>query len=139
MPPADTDRRLRRLVAKLAAASAEDVETILDDLEPRQRTVVSSLLAEYLGGETAPAVQATEPASLAFAGFSSWLTLRLTNSAEPGVAGSQPASFSMTPTAMTGLREAAAILGAQTSDHAPPVETSAGWLGSLTRRLQARP
>lgn len=139
MPPVSADRRLRRLVAKMAGASAEDVGTILDELEPAQRAVVTNLLAEYLAGESGSAPLPARPELPLISGLSPWLSARLASADRSSSAGSEAERFTMTPGAAAGLREAAAILSARASKRPAPDEASAGWLTSFTRRLQARP
>jgi hypothetical protein len=94
LPP--SDRRLRRLVAEIAAAPPADVEDILDRLEPGARDAARQLLARYLGAVDAP------PAP----GLSPWLAQRLGHPRPPK---SVPIkAFVMTPHAVSALKAAAA-------------------------------
>ena len=113
MRPPEAERTLRRLVARLAAADVEDVDLVLDGLEPAQRDEVRDLLAQY-GAKSVdfapvppPQPVPEPPPQIAtgptFVGFSPWVTSRLT--AEEAV------RVRMTPAALAALRRAALSMG----------------------------
>lgn len=116
MPPSPLDRALRRLVARLAEATAEDREAVLSDLSAEDQEEIARLLAAYRGldvGSTAP----TAPANAwTDAGFSPLLVARLDAPAGFGMRiPSPPASADfprqagpeLTPLALEALRECA--------------------------------
>lgn len=89
MPSPASDRNLRRVVAKLAAADPEDVDLVLEALDDDQRREVRQLLDAYGAGplaltSTASAPQAIAPSPEAapdlshLAGLSPWLAERMT-------------------------------------------------------------
>lgn len=89
MPPAASDRALKRLVADLAAQRAEDVEAVLDQLDARQREKVQAMLASYLGPIEPPVDP--EPVNVRrtidyakIDGLSPWLAARLHRSQSAG-------------------------------------------------------
>lgn len=156
MPP--PDRELRRLVADLAAASADDVEEILADLDDGQRTRVRVMLADYLGEpvgipKAPPPPEGSPPPPVVIAalvGLSPWLGARLARSVEPGLGISgrrrdaradvrEPfMTFSMTPTALAALQSAAR--GLQPVGEPTPVPSSyVGWRERLARLVVSRP
>ena len=120
------DRSLRRLVAELATVAPEDIETVLDDLDPPQRRQFQALMAEYLGQpvaaplapEVAPVAGPSAPP-----GLSPWLAARI----------DEPESFAMAPAARTALRACAASLEPEEAPGSPPREP-VNWLDRLLRR-----
>jgi len=110
------ERSLRRLVARLAAAEPDDVQQVLDALEPAQQAEVRALLEAYvaspapdIGPAPSPA-PAPEPAPVAdvshLAGLSPWLAGRVAaaDGVDVGEAGR------MTPGARAALAQAARSL-----------------------------
>ncbi|HWE45795.1 MAG TPA: hypothetical protein VG407_07180 [Caulobacteraceae bacterium] len=97
----DPDRALKRLVAKLAQATADDVEAILRELDTQARERVQSLLAACHGETSLPVDHGR--AHLKRRDLSPWLRDRLLGSA----------GREMTPTALAALQEAAASLPAR--------------------------
>lgn len=154
MPP--PDRELRRLVADLAAASADDVEEILADLDDGQRARVRAMLADYLGEpvgipKAPPPPEPPPPVVIAaLVGLSPWLGARLARSVEPGLGISgrrrdpradvrEPfMTFSMTPTALAALQSAARDL--QPAGEPAPVPSApyVGWRERLARLVVSR-
>ena len=119
MPRRRPDLDLRRLVARLAAATPEDVEAILGALEPEQRRSVVSLLEAYAGGE-APKPKPRRPrpppaeGPPRIPGLSPWLAVRLRQGQGDSpkgprrVLGNPGALAAMTPAALQALRTCAA-------------------------------
>jgi len=106
------ERNLRRLVAKLATAEPDDVDMVLESLDPAQRREVRALLDAYAPAQLQiappPALQPPAPAPVAadishLAGLSPWLAERAA-----GVGG----AFRMTPAALAALAHAAKALPA---------------------------
>jgi hypothetical protein len=97
MPP---DRELRRMVVDLASLRPDDVEAVLDKLDPSQRKKVEVLLREFsafgFGGSAAP--HSARADAIDGARVSSWLLGRT----DPDCAEAR-----MTPLARSTLREAA--------------------------------
>jgi hypothetical protein len=141
MPFPQSERALRRLVADLARAPAEDIEAVLADLEPVHRARVQALIVDYLGGSPKPTAQ---PAALRgrdyskVAGLSPWLAERL-GAAEPArrsgllhrkaAAEAPSAAFAMTPAAQQALRQCAAAV--------PMRETRRGLFARFRKRTTA--
>ena len=120
MPLPSNDRALRRLVADLALAPREDIDAVLDELEPRHRQAVQSLVAELLGSDADAVAREDEGAAAAARrlGLSPWLASLVTDGvaqpersghAMPGV-GRSLADFTPTPTALAALRACVAEL-----------------------------
>lgn len=125
------ERALRRLVADLSQAQAEDVAAVLAQLDPSQRHKVEALLAAYRGGATVTPIQTVAHAPAGpepetpeiFEGVSPWLAARLGERralrlAEAGL------DHAMTAPAVAALRAVAGEVGPQAS--APlvtPIET----------------
>jgi hypothetical protein len=140
------ERALRRLVARLAAAAPEDVDLVLEALDPDQRDEVRALLDAY-GEPTAEAVEpphvevptvqpaTPEPDALLLEGLSPWVAERVA-SALGGANGA--AGGRMTPAALDALAEAA---GALPPDASPALEMATperrrrtgplAWMGRL--------
>jgi len=121
MPPRPSDQALKRFIAELAEATDDDIEAVLAQLEPQQRSRARALLDGYQGGILA------EPVSNARVeggrqDLSPWLLERLQ---EKGSARSS--SFRMTPAATAALRAAVADLHI-----ASPVKTSTNAVKSGT-------
>ncbi len=127
------ERSLRRLVLKLSKATDDDVELVLESLEPSHRLEVSRLLAAIRLSDpfTSPQPTAAPPdvAPVAatprtpdrFAGFSPWLGARLAAADDP--AGSRP--FRMTTAVLATIGPIAqALPPAATSEDRPPGATS---------------
>jgi hypothetical protein len=97
MPP---DRELRRMVVDLASLHADDVEAVLDRLDPSQRRKVEILLREFsafgFGGATA--AHSARADAIDRARVSSWLLGRT----DPDCTEAR-----LTPLARSTLREAA--------------------------------
>lgn len=124
MPLPPSDRALRRLVAEVAGAAPEDLQAILDELEPAQRERVLQLLRGYAGAPDAGAMTAgSATLRRVVDGASPWLAARLeaagaparTAPRRPGGPGSPPLTtavvdFAMTPHALEALRRAATAL-----------------------------
>jgi hypothetical protein len=72
MPPATSDRELRRIVANLAFLEPHDVAAVMGDLDAKQRQTVERLLREFPGFALPPAVEGCDTTRL-----SSWLAQRL--------------------------------------------------------------
>jgi hypothetical protein len=104
MSSASSERALRRLVAELAEAAPEDVEAVLEGLQPDQRAQVRSLLMSYSGeppaDQPAPARRKVETEDLR---LSPWLRARL-RASDAGE------GFAMTTAAGQALRHAASLL-----------------------------
>ena len=109
------ERSLRRLVARLAAAEPDDVQQVLDALEPAQQAEVRGLLEAYAAPASAalapsPSPAATpEPRPVAdvshLVGLSTWLAQRAAaDGVDVGEAGR------MTPGARAALAQAARSL-----------------------------
>lgn len=96
MAASGSNRALRALVAELADLGDIDLESILADLEPGERSHLLELMAEYRTGEARPDAETGRAPEL-----SPWLNDRLTAPAPPGV----------TPEATDALRQAAADRG----------------------------
>jgi hypothetical protein len=117
MPPSSPDRALRRLIARLAEASAEDREAVLADLSPGEQEEVAQLLASYRGLDIGPTARPPAPtAAWTHAGFSPTLIARLESTAgfgmripsPPSEAGFQrPTGPELTPKTLDVLRECA--------------------------------
>lgn len=148
MPPSPPDRALRRLIARLAEATADDREAILGDLSPEEQEVVSRLLADYRGldiGSLSPP-PATPSTAWATYGFSAQMIARLEAPAGFGMRiPSPPASADfarqaapeLTPRALEALRDCARQIRLQFDSPAPVVTTPRSE-GGLFRRLFAR-
>jgi hypothetical protein len=119
MRPSDRERQLRRLVAKLSMALPEDVDAVLDQLDPQQQAALRALLADLSGEPIDQAVSSAGRAERQIAipsGISPWLSARLEDRAhrfEADAAGDAelvaraPADFAMTDTAREALRSVA--------------------------------
>lgn len=96
MPPATSDRELRRLVANLAFLEPHDVAAVMADLDATQRQNVERLLREFPGFAVPPAVEGCDTTRL-----SPWLAQKL-----------QPESpdCAMTNAARDALRDCAIAL-----------------------------
>ncbi|HEY2710715.1 MAG TPA: hypothetical protein VGI95_21930 [Caulobacteraceae bacterium] len=112
MPALPSDRALRRLVAELATATPEDIEHVLDQLEPRHRQGVQSLVDELFGGAVrtvhSPATEAVIAAGRR-AGVSPWALARLEGGTGPLPAG-VAAGVTISPVALQALRSCVAEL-----------------------------
>lgn len=147
--PRAPDLALRRIVADLAQAPIEDVEAVLEELEPRQRERVHTLLLEYHGEITPPLPKREAPAAKAVAvvsaipGLSPWLAVRLEHSAlatlvandEDGAGSAvlsldQVRAWRMTPAALAALQDVAREV--QPEIPAPP-------MGPAPRGRRSRP
>lgn len=118
------DRPLRRMVAKLARASEEDIQSVLAGLEEKQRETVEALLAAYRG--QTPARTSTSPAAPAIditAGLSSWLALRV----QPIESDSSHPIVQMTPGAILALQDAAREHAAEGVVASPPPASAPFW------------
>lgn len=108
------ERDLERAVAGMARLHPDDVEAILDSLEPHERRRVQALLAGPDAAETiAEPAPAQEP-KWAYEGVSPWLLDRI----DPeGKAGRRPGRgfVLMTPASTEALRTAAAPFRADTN------------------------
>jgi hypothetical protein len=127
------DRGLRRLVAELATAAPEDLDSILEGLEAPQRRTVTGLLAAYAGAAEAPEKPRAPPQPAATpppprtAGLSPWLALRLRQGPRAAAAADPAGTWlgasaarrapgrivARTPAALRALRACAASLEAQ--------------------------
>jgi hypothetical protein len=113
------ERSLRRLVTRLAAAEPDDVQQVLDALEPAQQAEVRALLDAYdaptVATQPAPPPAPAEPAPVRdtshLAGLSAWLAQRVAAADEPGTA----AAGRMTSGALTALAQAARALPPETT------------------------
>jgi hypothetical protein len=129
MPPARSDRALRRLVAELARAHPDDVAAVLAELEPTPRERVQALIGAYLGQAPPEQVvetlepQAAEAADALGLGLSPWLARRVRGEEAPDGGRSADASR-MTQTAQSALRAAAEELA--------PAHAASGPLPPLT-------
>ena len=107
-----SDRALRRLVAGLATAGADDVASILGELDARQRSTVEAMLDELSGrSPVSAAVPKPAPAPVArgeweIDGVSPWLAARLAG-AGGDLAAAPVDPFALTPEALKALRAAA--------------------------------
>jgi hypothetical protein len=127
------ERSLRRLVLKLSKATDDDVELVLESLEPSHRLEVSRLLAAIRLPDplTSPLPPAAPPDLTPvaapprdpeqFAGFSPWLGTRLAVAEDP--AGTSP--FRMTTAVLATIGPIAqALPPSATSEDRPPGVTS---------------
>ena len=105
MPALHSDRSLRRLVADLAKARAEDVEAVLAELDAGQRRRVLDMLGAYTGSQEKAQGFAEASPGLMIEGLSSGLGERLAQAARP--AGSTGSPFELTPAAAEALRSSA--------------------------------
>ena len=127
------DHRLRRLIANLSKARAIDIEAVLAQLEPSQRSRVEDLLTAYAPaagaakGRSQPA--RNEEAAL-LDGLSPWLRARLQaadsrkGSLGAGFEGAGAWASAMTPTARAALADCVAETPPQrraASDPPPPL------------------
>jgi len=121
MPPRQSERTLRRLIADLAERPRADVRAVLADLAPEQRARAEKLLADFRGTATPP-TRAEPAASIDTEGLSPWLAARLrTATGDPAAV-----DFAMTPMAMESLRQAAAQTG---NPRRPPASKPSGGVG----------
>lgn len=141
-----SDRGLRKLVVDLAEMAPDDVETILDDLDPAARSRVKALVDAYVGSAERPtptSAPQTQPARIK--GFSPWMEDRLYGGPTPsgfsllGVMGRSPkpapqVTRSMTPAANALLREALAETDFSHLQPAPPAASN----GVFTRLSMTR-
>ena len=145
MPSRRSELMLRRLVAELAEATADDVEAILDQLEPGHRTRAEALLASCLGtGADDERGHGRSIAAVARdSGASGWLVERLgavrragAPAAElgrladyaSGLRDAPQADFTMTPAAVEALRACAnSVLGPGSGHRAPGLAIAGGW------------
>lgn len=148
------DRDLRRLVAELAATSAEDLEAILSGLDPAQRQQVGGLLADYSGApeaaESLPPPPAPKPPPR-LSGLSPWLAARLRQAGrldaahasrpagQPDAGGRLPGNVvAMTPTALRTLRACAETLEAERRPPDRPDAAAGGLLGKVRGAMAGR-
>ncbi len=145
MPLPPSDRALRRAVAQLAAAASEDIEAVLQELDPRQRETVLGLLGELVGGAGAAPDDGDDAAAVARRiGLSPWLVTRVCGEA-PGQRGvnlrgdaitaAVQRDFVMTPTAAAALR--ASVLEAEQSGQASAQAASVAWWRRLRQGVPA--
>ena len=127
------DRQLRRLVADLAAASREDIDSVLSNLSDEHRGAVEQLLGSYKSA-AAPKAKPIRWESL---GISDWLVSRLAwashsgeeNGASRAIWSRYDLAFSMTPRSQEALLEAGLDLAARSDDGPSPGQLS--WLVRL--------
>jgi hypothetical protein len=127
------DRQLRRLVADLAAASQEDVDSVLSNLSDDHRSAVEQLLGSYRSA-TAPKAKPIRWESL---GLSDWLVSRLARASHNG--GDEKATraiwsrydlaFAMTPRSQEALLQAGLDLAARAEEE--PGRGQVSWLVRL--------
>ncbi len=157
VPPRESDRALRRLVAELATVSAEDVEDILSQLKEPDAREVRTLLASYLAADgDSPGPVSPEPGPplpIRIDGLSPWLSARLGSASDSTTprrrSGARPSldpygrdaglAFSMTPVALDALRSCAAALqlelGPAPAATPPPPQGALAWLERLRRGM----
>lgn len=119
MSRAAPDRALRKLVAELAQAEADDVAAILQELDGASQRKVKALLLDYAGGPAeAPESRPLDRPVPRLEGFSPWLADRLSGRAAAQSLGFPAArakrapteDFNMTPAAVEALRTCAGEL-----------------------------
>jgi hypothetical protein len=143
MPVNPSSKTIRRLIAKVAGGTPDDIEAVLNLLEPAERQSAERLIADYvgLGAKQGPVSFEPPPAALAQrAGLSPWLATRLLD-ADPPERTEQArlgAAFAargpeMTSTARETLRACVAELASQAIDGGVPSEIGVG----RTRRWRA--
>ncbi len=136
------DLALRKLVAELADASAEDVEAILQELSAPRRDQVRALFDEMRGQTLAPPIKAPQPdpapsgaavrlGAARMRGLSPWLAARLDRAGGRESASKPPAGgdFTMTKPALAALQASADTLLAARPGLAG--EPGGSWLSGL--------
>lgn len=118
MRPPKSEQALRRVIARLANATAQDIDDVLAALDPAQREEVRALLAAARGAPDAEVYQAP-PAAPPLrpidagplpTGISSWLVERLSAPLDSVSQTASAGGFLLTANAQLALRRALEVL-----------------------------
>ncbi|MEM8694733.1 MAG: hypothetical protein AAGE05_01775 [Pseudomonadota bacterium] len=135
MPADRTDRALRRMVARLADAPADDRRAILDALAADERTRIEALIEEYRGAPASSReadMEGNRETAHALDRYSPWLRARILSEDGAPEEGRER-GFRITPLAARTVRE----LVAAAPENRPAAGGEDGHGASLFERLTA--